>query len=637
MKIESVRIQNFRAFKDEIINFNDYTCFVGANGSGKSTILTALNIFFRQHKDTATDLSKLSEQDFHLKNTDEPIKITVTFSELSDKAKEDLSDYARQDKLIVSSIAEYDKVSEKAEVKQYGSRLGFQEFTKYFEAEKSGALARDLKEIYKKFKSEYPDLASVTSKPDMANALREYEAQYPEKCIPLESEDQFYGATKGADKLGPHIQWVFVPASKNLTEESEESKNSVLGQLLERTIRSKINFSEKISALRSDLQKNYQKMLDEEQGILNDISQSLEDRLRSWSHPNTTAQVLWKSDPDKSVRVDEPWAFAKIGERGFEGDLARFGHGLQRSYMLALLQELSEQQGEDIPTLIMGIEEPEIYQHPPQARYLAEVLHSLSESGSQIITCSHNPLFIPGDNFEAVRVVREDEKTKSSTVSQLTYDELSKKLNEAGEPLYKEKGIVAKLYPSLNPVINEMFFCKNLILVEGLEDVAYIMTYLMLKDKFQIYRKNGCHIVPVGGKSEIIKPLCIAELLDIPVFVVCDADTNQTREDQLPKHKKNNASILSLLGYEKENEWPESIIWKNNLTMWQTNITDVIRTEIGESWTNYLNEAYTFYGQPGGLNKNPLAIARALKNAWESGDKSESLDKLVGQILSFVE
>jgi len=45
MKIESVRIENFRSFKDETIRFDNYTCFVGANGSGKSTVLNALNVF----------------------------------------------------------------------------------------------------------------------------------------------------------------------------------------------------------------------------------------------------------------------------------------------------------------------------------------------------------------------------------------------------------------------------------------------------------------------------------------------------------------------------------------------------------------------------------------------------------------
>lgn len=76
MKIESVRIENFRSFKDETIYFDDYTCFVGANGCGKSTILNALNIFFRQDKDCTTDLSKLSVEDFHHKNVGDPIKIT---------------------------------------------------------------------------------------------------------------------------------------------------------------------------------------------------------------------------------------------------------------------------------------------------------------------------------------------------------------------------------------------------------------------------------------------------------------------------------------------------------------------------------------------------------------------------------
>ena len=39
MKIESVRIENFRSYKDETIVLDDYTCFVGPNGSGKLPVL----------------------------------------------------------------------------------------------------------------------------------------------------------------------------------------------------------------------------------------------------------------------------------------------------------------------------------------------------------------------------------------------------------------------------------------------------------------------------------------------------------------------------------------------------------------------------------------------------------------------
>lgn len=131
MKIESVRIENFRGFKDETIVFNDYSCFVGSNGAGKSAVLAALNVFFRQYKDSKTDLSKLSAEDFHHKDVSQPIEITVTFYDMSDQAKSDLSDYVRQDRLIVSSIAKYDTGTERAEVKRVRlffydvSNLGF--------------------------------------------------------------------------------------------------------------------------------------------------------------------------------------------------------------------------------------------------------------------------------------------------------------------------------------------------------------------------------------------------------------------------------------------------------------------------------------------------------------------------------
>jgi len=368
MKIESVRIQNFRSFKDETIYFDDYTCFVGANGCGKSTILNALNIFFRQNKDCATDLCRLSIEDFHHKNIDEPIKITVTFIELSDKAKEDLSDYVRQDKLIVSSIAKYDNDKNIAEVKHYGNRLGFCDFREYFEADKNGENVKGLKSIYHKLKQKYDDLPKASTKGKMSQSLQEYEANNKDRCGLIKSEDQFYGFTRGQNRIAPYVQWIFVPAVKDVTKESEESRDTALGQLLSRTVRSKANFTEKINNLKKNTQEQYQKILNKEQSILDEISNNLKTKLESWAHSGTSAKVLWKQDLEKSVRVEEPFAHIKVGERGFEGDLTRFGHGLQRSFMLALLQELTTINDETSPKLIMGIEEPEIYQHPPPSK-----------------------------------------------------------------------------------------------------------------------------------------------------------------------------------------------------------------------------------------------------------------------------
>ena len=59
MNLASLRIENFRAFEDETINFNEYTCLVGPNGGGKSTALTALNILFRYPIDSVPNLLAL--------------------------------------------------------------------------------------------------------------------------------------------------------------------------------------------------------------------------------------------------------------------------------------------------------------------------------------------------------------------------------------------------------------------------------------------------------------------------------------------------------------------------------------------------------------------------------------------------
>ncbi|MEA3207492.1 MAG: putative ATP-dependent endonuclease of the family [Chthoniobacter sp.] len=110
MKIISVRIEKFRSFKDETIEFNDYNCLVGPNGAGKSTVLNALNVFFRNSSASSVDLLELCEEDFHCKDTSNPIRITVTFGDLSEDATTALKDYVRQDVLVVAAVAAYEGI-----------------------------------------------------------------------------------------------------------------------------------------------------------------------------------------------------------------------------------------------------------------------------------------------------------------------------------------------------------------------------------------------------------------------------------------------------------------------------------------------------------------------------------------------
>lgn len=636
MKIASVRIENFRSFADASIPFNDYACLVGPNGSGKSTVLNVLNVFFRESENLQTDLSQLDQEDFHCKETGEPIRITLTFCDLSDEAKEDFADYVRHDQLVVSAVATFDAATGKAQVKQFGQRLAIRAFAPFFEAADAGKKVAELKEIYADLRQTYNDLPIPGTKGAMIQALRDYETTRPGECELIPSEDHFYGFSKGANRLAKHVQWVYVPAVKDATSEQVEARNSALGKLLARTVHSKTNFDERLKTLRADMQQQYQALLDENQNALDDISTALRTRLSEWAHPDARLRLQWKQDPDKSVRVEEPWAHILAGEGDFEGELARFGHGLQRSYLLALLQELAGTETEGAPTLILACEEPELYQHPPQARHLAFVLHKLSRGNSQVIVCTHNPLFVSGEGFEDVRMVRKEQGSPCSNVSHMTFAEIAAAVAGAtGKPLTKPAGALAKIHQALQPGLNEMFFTRRLVLVEGLEDVAYILAYLNLLDRTNDYRRLGCHIVPGNGKSELLQPLVIARHMRIPTYLVFDSDADKPDNNgRKARHKKDNMALLTLAGNPGGDPMPAATARGTGFTMWHSDIGAVVESEITAAvWAAYRAEADKRYGPAAGLRKNSLHIGASLAFAWEAGKRSASLEALCADIL----
>jgi len=383
-------------------------------------------------------------------------------------------------------------------------------------------------------------------------------------------------------------------------------------------------------------QKQYQKILDEKQGALDDISQSLARRLSQWSHPGAGLRLTWRQDPDKSVRVDEPMAQVLAGEDSFWGEISRFGHGLQRSFLLALLQELSGSDDIKGPRLILACEEPELYQHPPQARHMSNVLQKLSSANSQVIVCTHSPYFVSGEAFEDVRMVRKD--GRSSTVTHVTFEEAAKTYTEAtGGKLEKRSGTLAKIHQALQPSLNEMFFTTRLILVEGFEDVAYITTYLNLMGLWDEYRRYGCHMVSTNGKSTMVRALVVAKCLGIPRYVVFDSDADKDGRNGIKtKHEKDNTALLRLCDVTDPVPFPDSTFWGSNVTMWDSDIGVIVKNDIGrEAWQRYCQRADVQYGQAGGLGKNMLHISSTLSFAWDDGAKSANLEKLCKKLLVF--
>src|SRR5688572_12065347 len=101
--------------------------------------------------------------------------------------------------------------------------------------------------------------------------------------------------------------------------------------------------------------------------------------------------------------------------------------------------------------MILACEEPELYQHPPQARHLADVFVQLAQSNNQVLVTTHSPLFVSGDGFENVRLVRTPAKNTGSQVASLTFDTLCIRIRTAlGEdPRRKLEGLIAKIHQAL--------------------------------------------------------------------------------------------------------------------------------------------------------------------------------------------
>lgn len=306
MRLKAISISNFRSYKSCDIALDRYTTFVGPNGAGKSNVLCALNLFFRESEGSNLNLSELGEEDFYNRDTQNPIDVTVTFCDLSDDAQIEFSEYFRQGELVVTARAIYDPVAKQATVKQFGQRRAMEDFAPFFELYNNGRPVAEMRAEFNRIRDAFVDITPATTKEGMREALRRYEEDNPGTCVLIPSEDQFYRFSRGNNRLAKFVQWIYVPAVKDASKENVEARNTALGKILARTVRTKVNFDEEIGKLRAAAFDGYKQLLHDQQGALDEISQSLTERLKQWAHPGAKARLSWKESVSLRYRAKSP-------------------------------------------------------------------------------------------------------------------------------------------------------------------------------------------------------------------------------------------------------------------------------------------------------------------------------------------
>lgn len=150
MIIKSLHVQNFRSLLDEILDCQDLTVLVGRNGTGKSSFLRALEIFYDP---SAT----VSVEDFYGDDSSKEILISVTFTSLTPGEKKLFEPYLDGDQLTVGRV--FILSGGKRSGTYHGMRLQNPEFNQVREAGGKKDISGKYKEL--KEQTKYSSLPAV--------------------------------------------------------------------------------------------------------------------------------------------------------------------------------------------------------------------------------------------------------------------------------------------------------------------------------------------------------------------------------------------------------------------------------------------------------------------------------------------
>lgn len=635
MRIERVRIRNFRCLEEVEITFEEVTTFLGPNGAGKSTILRALDWFFNG---TRHDL--LTVDDVFHRQADRTVEVAVQFDALTERDREALGKYAS----VEATTVEIRKTWTDGDEKIIGRSRVFPAFQEI----RSAASASERRSIYTELRSAEPELnlPAWTNDASATQTMSDWEAANPTELVDadIESSSHFFGFA-GQAQLSGVFDYIFVSADLRAGEEATDGRAAIIGRILEQAIDRSAADAE-IAALLDETSRQQSSILENhftEQ--LAALSASLTAEVQAFASgraieinsdlapppPQKTQFLVNVRDQELMTRVD------------------RQGHGFQRALLIASLKLLAETRrtAETPGVICLAVEEPELYQHPLQARLFAGVLRSLAEDpdrGVQVAYATHSPYFIEARSFSQIRRVTRSRVGDHDATHVLgsTEDAVSARL----EGFVETERVHRQLDGVCLGGLSEGFFADVVLLVEGSTDRA-VLAGAAARDASPLLL-DGIFIGEAGGKTGLLLPYVIFEQLGIPVYVVSDNDSHLEERLQAAsgsgdlsrvRNLKNsvaesirwNRIILRFFGLDEE-DWPTGPV-APNLTFVDGGLEEALaeqwpawastRQELIESGSGFSGKDQATYeeaalhapGEVPELVKTLLSSARALKAA----------------------
>lgn len=620
MKIENIIIKNYRSLKNIEINPRNILALVGQNNSGKSNILKALQLFFE------SSTKYVDDECFYDHKTSNPIKILISFSNLTPWEIEQFKPWMNDKKLII----------EKEVVKQGEGSYTFNNYAilkvpKIEWLQKNKINGKSITKWWKdKEELKFNGLNFLdyvgTTKPNVGdwkeaakNFIKDHDEEIEWKEVKVSNPKGYSGVLKGSLP-----EFIYIPAVRDITDETKVAKTNPFGQLINSVLEKiseerKILISTKLSEIESILNRgeNYERI---------EEIKSIETKLNKLLDEIMDCDVEIEMNMPK---INDVFGGAKLyANDGIRTAIETKGHGLQRAMIFTILRAYSEfanlqtaGKKASEKSVLFAIEEPELYLHPQAQRTLMSVIREIASGKDQVIYTTHSSLFVNISFFDEICIMRK--KTKQgktfSNPTQLLIKQLKDDLKARKGVSASEMGIREQYSHVFNPMINEGFFANKVVIVEGPSE-QYLLPIVADTVDYNL-DKNNVSVIHADGKGQMDRLLRIFNGFKIPTFLWFDGDKNNS--DSATKEKT--LELLKLVDNEKSSIDEVETEVESTHAVLENNLEKTIQKEICYfDYNTLIDQATDLLGPTGKPLKNRF-IATKLKKAVDSGESPHDI------------
>ena len=559
MRLSYINIQNFKCIDDWEFEVEDFSTIIGPNNTGKSSVLRAIEIFLNGDKPELNEWSRGNE--------DDPIVIQGIFDDINDWERNisGISSLIYDNKINLRAFIERDE-NEKISF-HYEAYIGREDIEGWEES--WGDLSEEIQDIANEIDIDGRGWPNVNKKERVRQRIRE---EHEDLILDVNYEWTDEGISiKPALKQGiPNCE--IIPAVLDASEEGKSGyRKTILKKLIEKAVLPSIYESEEYQDILEAANRLAQRMKGDGTDQYEKVGQ-LANELTERVSSVIDANILLTMDSPDGEKIVNDNTLIKIDD-GVETDIEYQGHGAQRALIFALIETLANQQSKEVnpdeeydrPTILL-FEEPELFIHPHLLRRFKDALDKLgAKDGWQVMAATHSPFIIDvSDNYKSLLITRKIEDEGSPEIFQLQENPFE----DDGE--VKERELLRGVL-DFHPSVNEAFFAKRVVLVEGDTEISFFRYADKLLDLINLEPdlSRDTTIVSCSGKWTILPIARLLNAFEIPFRVIHDIDrkdkTDAELEDIAGNHPyKVNERVLEIIEDEsvfQVDDTFEDILW----------------------------------------------------------------------------